>query len=131
MIDRERCQPRTQLLWIALARDRARDPLDHGEIHGANADVGGAGHREIRSCDDARSARPHQPGPGVVLACPLYMIPTTLIFHAFWNFHGAERLPQIVNFMKNLAIMGGLSTLVAFGGSRFSIDHRIRRARAR
>ena len=59
------------------------------------------------------------------------MIPTTLIFHAFWNFHGAERLPQIVNFMKNLAIMGGLSTLVAFGGSRFSIDHRIRRARAR
>jgi putative oxidoreductase len=60
----------------------------------------------------------------------LYMIPTTLIFHAFWNYHGAERLPQMVNFMKNLAIMGGLSTLVAFGASRASIDHRIRRARA-
>jgi putative oxidoreductase len=61
----------------------------------------------------------------------LYLIPTTLMFHAFWNFHGAERLPQMVNFMKNLAIMGGLSTLVAFGASRASFDHRIRRARAR
>jgi putative oxidoreductase len=61
----------------------------------------------------------------------LYLIPTTLIFHAFWNYEGAEQLPQMVNFMKNVAIIGGLSTLVAFGASRFSIDHRIRRARAR
>ena len=60
----------------------------------------------------------------------LYMIPTTVIFHAFWNYEGAERLPQMVNFMKNLAIIGGLSTLVAFGASRFSIDHWFRRARA-
>jgi putative oxidoreductase len=61
----------------------------------------------------------------------LYMIPTTLIFHAFWNHEGAERLPQMVNFMKNLAIMGGLATLVAFGAQRFSLDRGIRRARAR
>jgi putative oxidoreductase len=61
----------------------------------------------------------------------LSMIPTTVIFHGFWNYHGAERLPQMVNFMKNLAIIGGLSTLVAFGATRFSIDHRVRRARAR
>jgi putative oxidoreductase len=61
----------------------------------------------------------------------LYMIPTTVLFHGFWNFEGAERLPQMVNFMKNLAIMGGLATLVAVGARRFSIDHRIRVARAR
>jgi putative oxidoreductase len=61
----------------------------------------------------------------------LYMIPTTVLFHGFWNFEGAERLPQMVNFMKNLAIMGGLATLVAVGARRFSIDHRIRIARAR
>jgi putative oxidoreductase len=61
----------------------------------------------------------------------LYMIPTTVIFHAFWNYHGAEQLPQMVNFMKNLAIMGGLATLVAFGAPRLSIDRRIRHARAR
>lgn len=57
----------------------------------------------------------------------VYMIPTTLLFHAFWNYQGAEQLPQMVNFMKNLAIMGGLSTLVAVGALRFSVDHRIRR----
>lgn len=61
----------------------------------------------------------------------LYLIPTTLMFHAFWNSHGAERLPQMVNFMKNLAIIGGLAVLMAQGAGRFSLDHRIRRARAR
>lgn len=61
----------------------------------------------------------------------LFMIPATLIFHAFWNFEGAERMQQMVNFMKNLAIIGGLSTLVAFGAPRFSLDHRLRRSRLR
>jgi len=61
----------------------------------------------------------------------LFMIPTTLIFHAFWNYAGQERMPQMVNFMKNLAIIGGLAVLMAQGAGRFSIDHRIRRARAR
>jgi putative oxidoreductase len=61
----------------------------------------------------------------------LFMIPTTLIFHAFWNHVDQERMPQMVNFMKNLAILGGLAVLMAQGAGRFSIDHRIRRARAR
>ena len=61
----------------------------------------------------------------------LYMIPTTLIFHAFWNAAGEDRVPQMANFMKNLAIIGGLAVLMAQGAGRFSIDHRIRRARAR
>ena len=57
----------------------------------------------------------------------LYMIPATLIFHAFWNYEGAERMPQMVNFMKNLAIIGGLAALAAFGAGRASIDHKLRR----
>jgi len=61
----------------------------------------------------------------------LFMIPTTLIFHPFWNFAGQERLPQMVNFMKNLGITGGLAILMAQGAGRFSLDHRIRRGRAR
>jgi putative oxidoreductase len=60
----------------------------------------------------------------------LFMIPTTLIFHAFWNYTGEQRMPQMVNFMKNLAIIGGLAVLMAQGAGRFSLDHRIRRARA-
>lgn len=61
----------------------------------------------------------------------LFLIPTTLIFHAFWNDTDQERMSQMVNFMKNLAIIGGLAVLMAQGAGRFSIDHRVRRARAR
>lgn len=60
----------------------------------------------------------------------LFMIPTTLIFHAFWNVGGEQRLTQMVNFMKNLAIIGGLFVLMAQGAGRLSLDHRMRRARA-
>ena len=68
-----------------------------------------------------------------VAACGLilFMIPATLIFHAFWNYHGAERLPQMVNFMKNLAIIGGLAALAAFGAGRASIDHKLHRRHRR
>src|SRR5689334_15307113 len=61
----------------------------------------------------------------------LFMIPTTLIFHAFWNAAGEAHMTQMVNFMKNLAIIGGLAVLMAQGAGRFSLDHQIRRARAR
>jgi putative oxidoreductase len=59
----------------------------------------------------------------------LFLIPTTLIFHAFWNLEGIQRQLQMVNFMKNLAIMGGLATVLAFGPSRYSIDKKIREPR--
>lgn len=61
------------------------------------------------------------------LALFLFLIPTTVLFHDFWNLSGAERLPQMVNFMKNLAIMGGLLVVVAFGPGRYSIDAKMRR----
>ena len=57
----------------------------------------------------------------------LFLIPTTFIFHAFWNLTGPERLGQMVHFMKNLAIMGGLLLVVAFGPGRYSIDAKMRR----
>jgi len=56
----------------------------------------------------------------------LFMIPTTIIFHGFWNFEGTEQKMQMVNFMKNLAIIGGLFMVAAFGPSRYSIDKKIR-----
>jgi putative oxidoreductase len=57
----------------------------------------------------------------------LFLIPTTLIFHNFWAFEGAEQKTQLVNFLKNLTIMGGLSMLIAYGAGRFSVDAHMRR----
>jgi putative oxidoreductase len=56
----------------------------------------------------------------------LYLIPTTLIFHAFWAVPTAEQATQMANFMKNLSIMGGLLLLVADGPGRYSLDCRLR-----
>jgi putative oxidoreductase len=57
----------------------------------------------------------------------LVMVPTTLIFHGFWNFEGAEMKAQMVNFMKNLAIIGGLALLYAQGPGLYSVDRKMRR----
>ena len=57
----------------------------------------------------------------------LFLIPTTLIFHNFWALDGANAKLQMVNFMKNLSIMGGLLLLWAQGPNRLSVDARIRR----
>jgi putative oxidoreductase len=57
----------------------------------------------------------------------LFMIPTTLIFHGFWMFEGAEAKTQMITFMKNLAVMGGLGLLIANGAGKYSIDGMLRR----
>jgi putative oxidoreductase len=52
----------------------------------------------------------------------LYMIPTTCMFHNFWGMQGADRIDTMIHFEKNLAIMGGLLLLAAFGPGAYSID---------
>ncbi|MGA3292523.1 MAG: DoxX family protein [Candidatus Acidiferrales bacterium] len=52
----------------------------------------------------------------------LFLIPTTLLFHNFWTMQGMARQDNIGHFQKNLAIMGGLLILAAFGAGGFSID---------
>jgi putative oxidoreductase len=46
----------------------------------------------------------------------LFLIPTTIIFHQFWFLEGVRRELQLVLFLKNVAIMGGLFYVLAFGG---------------
>jgi putative oxidoreductase len=53
----------------------------------------------------------------------LYMIPTTFLFHNFWAVQGADRIDTMVHFEKNVAIMGGLLLLAAFGSGAYSIDN--------
>jgi putative oxidoreductase len=47
------------------------------------------------------------------LCLAAFLIPATLTAHDFWAYHGPERQGQLVNFLKNLAIFGGLC-FVAF-----------------
>lgn len=47
----------------------------------------------------------------------LFLIPTTYMYHNFWEVSGPEREMQMQMFFKNLSIMGGLFLVLAFGTS--------------
>lgn len=46
----------------------------------------------------------------------LFLIPTTVIMHAFWLYEGAVQEIQMIHFLKNLSILGGLFILTSSGG---------------
>ncbi len=52
----------------------------------------------------------------------LYIIAVTLVFHNFWAVSPNEVRMQMINFMKNLSIMGGMLCIAAFGPGRYSLD---------
>lgn len=53
----------------------------------------------------------------------VFLMAATFYFHDFWKFADAgQRQLQTIQFMKNLAIGGGLLSLVAYGGGPWSID---------
>jgi putative oxidoreductase len=58
------------------------------------------------------------------LALIVFMVPVTLIMHDFWQFEGQEQTQEIINFMKNLTITGGLVFVLASGGGGWSLDAR-------
>jgi putative oxidoreductase len=45
-----------------------------------------------------------------------------LISHRFWHLSGAAEAVQYIQFMKNMAIIGGFLFLFAAGPGRYSID---------
>jgi putative oxidoreductase len=52
----------------------------------------------------------------------LFLIPVTLVFHNFWAYEGKMMENQMQHFMKNLTILGGLTTLAAAGAGAYSLD---------
>jgi len=54
----------------------------------------------------------------------LFLIPTTLVFHHFWTYTGEAQFDQMQHFLKNIAIMGGLAAVAAFGAGPISLDAR-------
>jgi putative oxidoreductase len=54
----------------------------------------------------------------------VFLIPVSYFMHDFWNYEdGAQRMEQMINFMKNVSIMGGALLVVAFGSGVCSVDH--------
>ncbi|MBE7942441.1 MULTISPECIES: DoxX family protein [Ramlibacter] len=56
------------------------------------------------------------------LGLAIFTAVITPIFHAFWNAPEAQHMMQMLNFTKNLAIIGGLLAFAAFGPGRLSFD---------
>ncbi len=58
------------------------------------------------------------------VALALFTVPATFIFHAYWGVPADQVLNQQIHFMKNLAILGGLLTVVAHGSGGYALDRR-------
>jgi len=52
----------------------------------------------------------------------IFLLVITPIYHDFWNAAGNAVMGQKVNFMKNIAIAGGMLMVFAFGPGRYSVD---------
>ena len=62
------------------------------------------------------------------LAIFLFLIPTTLLFHNFWASPPEQLVAQRTNFLKNVAIMGGMLMVWAFGPGRYALETSAKRA---
>lgn len=58
------------------------------------------------------------------LGMAVFTLVITPIFHNYWAAPAAQQMAQQLNFYKNLAIVGGLLVLFAFGPGGWSIDAR-------
>jgi putative oxidoreductase len=46
------------------------------------------------------------------LVIALFLIPVTVVFHAFWSADAASYQNQLTQFLKNLAILGGMLLVI-------------------
>ncbi len=51
-----------------------------------------------------------------------YVIVATALAHRYWEYPQAQQVAQYTNFLKNIAILGGLLLVFVNGGGRFSVD---------
>jgi putative oxidoreductase len=52
----------------------------------------------------------------------VYLIPVSLVFHNFWAMQGMAQQDNMIHFLKNISIMGGLLILAANGAGGASAD---------
>ena len=54
----------------------------------------------------------------------IFLALATYYFHDFWTLEGQERQMQMIQFMKNISLMGTMVFLIANGPGALSWDHR-------
>jgi putative oxidoreductase len=62
------------------------------------------------------------------LGLAIFVAVITPIFHNYWAMPEAQQMMQKQAFNKNLAVVGGLLALAAFGAGRWSLDGQRRKA---
>jgi len=63
------------------------------------------------------------------LGLAIFVAVITPIFHGYWALPEAQQMMQKLNFTKNLAVVGGLLVLSAFGAGGWSLDGQRRQQR--
>ena len=58
----------------------------------------------------------------VALALAGFTLVASLIFHNFWAMTGDAVMTNMLFFYKNVAVIGGMLMVFAFGPGRFSLD---------
>ncbi len=58
------------------------------------------------------------------LALAAFTLLATIIFHNFWAMPADKAFVQQLMFFKNIAVVGGLLVVAAFGAGRLSLDGR-------
>lgn len=56
------------------------------------------------------------------LALAVFLVIITPIFHNFWSAPPEEHMGQVINFQKNVSILGGMLLLYVLGPGRYSFD---------
>jgi putative oxidoreductase len=59
----------------------------------------------------------------------LFTLVASYFFHPYWSLPADQQMIQHLLFFKNLAVVGGLLTLAAWGAGACSVDARVRGAR--
>lgn len=52
----------------------------------------------------------------------IFLVLASYYFHPFWKLEGHAQQEQLINFMKNLSIMGGMLLIMANGSGPMSLD---------
>ena len=56
------------------------------------------------------------------IALALFTLVASLVFHAFWSVPADQVFVTQLLFVKNIAVIGGLLTIAAFGAGQYSLD---------